>query len=113
MELDPNVQVALVSVFATLITTFGIIAVAVINNRKERSNAAEAGVEAGLDEKDVLTRMLSLISENERKEKSLIKCREENRRLKDENRLLRIESTMLRLGDKKTTTSVEDEEEDA
>lgn len=68
MDLDPTVQVAVVSVFATGITTLGIILVAVINNRKERSNAANAGVESALDKTEVLTRMLSLISENERKE---------------------------------------------
>lgn len=73
--MDPNVQVALVSVFATLITTLGVVAVAVINNRKERGKAASAGVEAGLDEKDVLGRMLALIAENERKEKIIEELR--------------------------------------
>jgi hypothetical protein len=97
MVLDPNVQVAFVSVFATLITTLGVIAVAVINNRKERAKAADAGVEAGLDEGDVLKRMLALIAENERKETTISHLRLENQGLEDENRMLRAENTRLRL----------------
>jgi len=80
--MDPNVQVALVGVFATLITTVGVVVVAVINNKKERGKAASAGVEAGLDEKDVLERMLSLIAENERKEATITRLRKEVRELK-------------------------------
>lgn len=95
--MDPNLQVAFVSVLATLITTAGVVAVAVINNRKERSGAAEAGVEAGLDERDVLGRMLSLISENERKETTIARLREENDYIREENRQLRAENTSLRL----------------
>jgi len=91
MPIDPNVQVALVSVFATFITTLGVIAVAIINNRKERAKAADAGVEAGLDEKDVLERMLVLIAEGERKEHVISD-------LKDEVRMLKAENAMLRLG---------------
>jgi hypothetical protein len=73
--MDPNVQVAIVSVFSTAIVTAGVIATAVINSRKERTKAATAGVEAGLDEKDVLERMLSLIAENERKERTIMELR--------------------------------------
>lgn len=76
MDLDPTVQVAIVSVVATFITTAGIILVAVINNRKERSNAANAGVESALDEGEVLSRMLTLITENERKERTITSLRE-------------------------------------
>lgn len=82
MAIDPNVQVALVSVFATAITTAGVIAVAIINNRKERDKAADAGVDAALDERDVLGRMLSLISENDRKEVTIKGLRKENREQK-------------------------------
>lgn len=71
MAMDPNVQVALVGVIATTITTLGVIVVAVVTSRKERGKAASAGVQAGLDERDVLERMLSLISENERKEDTI------------------------------------------
>jgi hypothetical protein len=73
--MDPNVQVAFVSVISTFITTCGVIIVAVKNNQKERTKSAEAGVEAGLDEKDVLGRMLALISENERKETTITDLR--------------------------------------
>lgn len=73
--MDPNVQVAFVSVLSTFITTCGVIFVAVKNNQKERTKAAEAGVEAGLDEKDVLGRMLALITENERKERTITELR--------------------------------------
>ena len=98
MALDPNVQVALVSVFATAITTLGVIAVAVINNRKERTKAADAGVDAGLDEKDVLTRILTLIAENDEKTKSIVTITADRDRLETENRKLRAENTLLRLG---------------
>lgn len=84
--MDPNVQVAFVSVLSTLITTIGVIFVAVKNSQKERTKAAEAGVEAGLDEKDVLGRMLSLIAENERKEKTIVDLRKENRDLRSQLR---------------------------
>lgn len=48
---DPTVQVAIVGVLATLITTLGVVFVAVINNRKERGGAADEGVEAALRER--------------------------------------------------------------
>ena len=98
MELDPNVQVALVSVIATFITTLGVIDVAVINNRKEREKAADAGVEAGLDEKDVLTRILTLISENDEKDKRISEDATRMAVLEAGNRMLRAENTALRLG---------------
>lgn len=85
MSMDPNVQVALVSVFATTITTLGVIAVAVINNRKERDNAASAGVDAALDDGDMLDRMLMMASENQRKESTITALRKQNRELKAEN----------------------------
>jgi len=87
--MDPNVQVALVSVFATTITTLGVVAAAVINNRKERVKAANAGVEAGLDEQDVLKRMLSLIAENDRKEATIASLRKQLRAAREENARLR------------------------
>lgn len=98
MALDPNVQVAVVSVFATTITTLGVIAVAVINNRKERTKAADAGVDAGLDEKDILARILALIADNDEKDKIIIAVRAERDQLQDDNRKLRAELTLIRLG---------------
>jgi hypothetical protein len=104
MQIDPNVQVAIVTAFATAITTAGVIAVAIINNRKERAGAAEAGVEAGLDDKDVLERILALIAENERKEEKiqalLVRVditTAEKLALTEENRMLRGENTQLML----------------
>lgn len=89
--IDPNVQVALVSVIATAITTVGVIAVAIINNRKERSKAASAGVEAALDERDVLEKMLSLINENDRKETTITSLRKQLREAKAEISELRAQ----------------------
>jgi len=90
--MDPNVQVAAVSVIATVITTAGVVIVALINNRKERVKSASAGVEAALDERDVLERLLYLNGENERKdvkieglETMLAAAQEDNRRLRSEN----------------------------
>lgn len=97
MDLDPNVQVALVSVFATFITTLGVVAVAIINNKKERAKAADAGVEAGLDERDVLTRVLSLISENDEKDEKILVYEAKISDLEQINRELRAENTVLRL----------------
>lgn len=90
MALDPNVQVALVSVFATTITTLGVIAVAVINNRKERTKAADAGVDAGLDEKDVLARILALIQDVDVLEQKLTEVTDDRDRLVDEVQALRL-----------------------
>lgn len=108
--MDPNLQVALVSVLATLITTFGVVVVAVINNRKERTDAASAGVEAGLDEKDVLERMLTLIAENERKEASIGRLRAQNETLSAENASLRAESTLLRVENSELKTLISKKE---
>lgn len=89
MDLDPNVQVAFVTVIATTISTLGVIVVAIINNRKERAQAASAGVEAGLDEQDVLKRMLELLAENGRKEATITSLKAQIRSLKAEIRDLR------------------------
>lgn len=94
--MDPNIQVAFISVLATIVTTVGVVAVAVINNRRERDGAASAGVEAGLDERDILGRMLSLISENERKEKHISELQQEKKELQKECRELRAENKILR-----------------
>lgn len=87
--MDPNVQVALVSVLATMVTTSGVVAAAVLQNRKEREGAASAGVEAGLDEKDILGRMLALITENERKELQIQELKKDLKAARAENRVLR------------------------
>lgn len=57
------------ALLGAVVTTLGLIIVAFINNRRERAGAAGAGVEAALDAEDVLEKMLSLIAENDRKDK--------------------------------------------
>lgn len=96
--MDPNLQVAIVGVFATLITTTGVVVVALINNKKERTTAASAGVEAGLDEKDVLERMLSLMQENERCQEKIDVLEVRLAARDEEIRRLRAENTQLRIG---------------
>lgn len=51
---DPTVQVAFVGIITTLITTAGVVLVAVFNNKKERDDTADAGVEATLRERITL-----------------------------------------------------------
>jgi len=51
---DPTVQIAAIGIITTLITTAGIIVVAVLNNRKERSGAAQEGIEGTLRERILL-----------------------------------------------------------
>lgn len=87
--MDPNVQVAIVAVFSTLITTAGIIVVAVINNQKERGKAASAGVDAGLDEGDILEKLLDLVAEVKRKETTIEGLKQQVFLLIEENGHLR------------------------
>lgn len=54
MPNDPTVQVAIVGVLTTFITTLGVILVAVLNNKKERGGAAEEGIAATLRERITL-----------------------------------------------------------
>lgn len=97
MKIDPNVQVAIVSVFATTITTLGVIFVAIINNRKERSKSAEAGVKAGMDEAEVLERMLDLMSEKAELQEKNDSLTIQLAAKEEENTLLKRENTRLRL----------------
>jgi len=48
------VQVAVVGVAATVVTTMGAVAVALINNRREYGGAAAAGVDTTLEERVTL-----------------------------------------------------------
>lgn len=52
--MDATVQVALVGIFTTMVTTAGVVIVAMINNRKERGGAAESAMERTLRERIVL-----------------------------------------------------------
>lgn len=54
MPNDPAVQVAVVGIVTTLITTLGVVFVALLNNKKERTSAADQGVEAVLRERVTL-----------------------------------------------------------
>ena len=54
MPRDAAVQVALVSIITTLITTTGILIVAFLNNRREREGSAEEGIAAILRERITL-----------------------------------------------------------
>lgn len=54
MTNDPTVQVALVGILTTAITTGGVVLAAVVNNRRERSGSAEEGIEATLRERITL-----------------------------------------------------------
>jgi len=51
---DPTVQVAAIGIITTLITTVGVILVAIMNNKRERGGAADAGVEVTLRERITL-----------------------------------------------------------
>lgn len=83
--MDPTTQTAIASVFTAIIATSGVIAVAVINNNKERSKAADAGVEAGLSDREVLQLVGELTAENARKEFTIQNLKDKIRRLEDEN----------------------------
>lgn len=100
MAIDPNVQVALVSVLATTVTTLGVVLVAVINNRKERQKSATAGVDEGvkatLDEKDVLGRILVLMNEVDLAELANKALSKRNRELQAKIRELEAENLRLR-----------------
>lgn len=52
--MDATVQVALVGICTTAITTAGVIFVAFYNNKKERGQAAESAMERTLRERIVL-----------------------------------------------------------
>lgn len=93
--MDPNVQVAFVSFMGVVVATLGVVMAASINNRRERGRAASAGVDAALNEKDILSRMLSLIAENDRKEATVHRLRRKVDELTEENRMLKAENAQL------------------
>lgn len=95
--MDPNVQVAFVTVLGVLISTSGVVAAAIINNQRERAKAASAGVDAALDEKDILQRVVSLIAENDRKEATIRELKGDVRVLEEEIRMLKAENVNLML----------------
>jgi hypothetical protein len=83
--LDPTVQVAAIGIVTTLVTTTGVVLVAILNNKRERSGSAEAGVVIALRErlalKDEIIRDLrddksELEEENEDLRARLRRCQE-------------------------------------
>jgi len=90
MAVDPDVQVALVSVFATGLTTLGVVITATITNRKDHDKVVKADVE-DLDERDIVERLLFLLDDNQRKELTIAKLRKRNRELGSENNKLRAQ----------------------
>lgn len=52
--MDPTVQVALIGIFTTVVTTAGVVLVAVVNSKKERGNTAESAMEMTLRERIIL-----------------------------------------------------------
>lgn len=102
--MDPNVQVALIGVATTFITTMGVVAAAWIASLQRRATVAEKVVDEvvvdddELDTEDVMQRMYHLISENERKERMLAEAQRKVTELTEEVSQLRAENTMLRLG---------------
>lgn len=93
MPKDPTVQVAIIGVMTTLITTAGVIIAAMVNNRRERSGSSQAGIEATLRERitlrdeqildlreekaDLRTRLDAALAENEEKTLLIRHLREE------------------------------------
>lgn len=65
MSNDPTVQVAFIGIITTLITTAGVVLVAMFNNKKERHDTADEGVEATLRERLTLRdeQILDLLEE--------------------------------------------------
>lgn len=106
--MDPNVQVAFIGVFATLISTIGVVTVAFMNNLRRQVDKAETAVKVakatdlsdGLDEHEVFRQMLRLIEERDEKDRELSASWRKNLALTTENRQLRAENTMLRLNQK-------------
>lgn len=86
--MDPTVQVALVSVLATLITTSGVIVASILNGRKEQARLfklVESGVMPGYDEasvEDTLQHLLDLLEENKKQDAQIKALRKENRKLR-------------------------------
>lgn len=93
--MDPNVQVAFVSVLVAIVTTSGVVVTALINRPSGGGHARTEEEEDHLDESDVLERMLSLIRENERKEESIGRLRHRVDFLEAENRGLKAENAQL------------------
>jgi hypothetical protein len=87
MPNDTTVQVAVVGIFTTLITTIGVIVVAIINNRKERGGAANEAVEETLRERIILRdeQILDLKDEVAHKEAIIQRLKNKIKELEDQH----------------------------
>lgn len=88
--MDPNVQVAIATVIGTLITTFGIVAVAFINRRGGQDDGVD-DPDSKSSNQDVLILMQSLVLENARKEATITSLQKEVEKLR--NQLAAMEGT--------------------
>lgn len=88
MGVDPTVQVALVSVFSTTIATFGVIAAAFLNTRREKEKLHHVGIEPEdpVNDRNLVDRLLGLLDELQRKEMLIVRLRERIRELLHELR---------------------------
>jgi peptidoglycan hydrolase CwlO-like protein len=84
--LEPVVQVAIVSVFATIVTTLGVIGVAIINNKSKKDTPPDVD----LDLNDILGRLVSMASEIQRKEASIQKLRSQQNEFKQRIHFLEL-----------------------
>lgn len=52
--MEATVQVAIIGIFTTIVTTIGVVIAAIVNGKRERSNAAESAMERTLRERITL-----------------------------------------------------------
>lgn len=98
MAFDPSVQVAFFGVMGTALSAGSVAVVALMNNRRERSSAADEGVELALRERLVLKEEMVAASQAEvaRKERVLTRVMADREALRQENHELRQETHELR-----------------
>ena len=86
--MDPTVQVALIGIAAAIVTTIGLVVVAVINSRRERSDSAQKAMERvhreRLNFKDDVIRETrrendELEQENKQLKKELAECQQSSK----------------------------------
>lgn len=77
--MDATLQVGLVGIFTSIVTTAGIVIVAMINNRKERGQAAESAMERTLRERIVLRdeQIADLRADIEARDRTISQLKEE------------------------------------
>lgn len=83
--MDPRVQVAIIGIFTTVVTTAGVVLVALLNSRKERGSSAESAMERTLRERILLRdeQITDLKGELAEREREIAQLREEIQLRKD------------------------------